>query len=74
MHTITSPYRSELVDDDDEVLVILAEELGGLTKIMPDTESARAIMKPLEALAMCEEAVVRDKVPFHLFFTHSPRF
>lgn len=50
------------MDDDDEVLIILAEELGALVKLMPDTESAHALLQPLEALAMCEEAVVRDKV------------
>ena len=56
----------ESVDDEDEILLALAEQLGLLTPYVGGTEFAHLLLVPLETLAAVEEAVVRDKVLFLL--------
>ncbi|TDH70986.1 hypothetical protein CCR75_001139 [Bremia lactucae] len=53
--------RAEATDDDDEVLVALADELGGFVDLVGGAEHAAALVKPLEVLAAVEETVVRDR-------------
>jgi serine/threonine-protein phosphatase 2A regulatory subunit A len=50
------------VDDDDEVLVALAEELSGFAAHVGGANEAHSILPALEALAAAEETNVRDKV------------
>jgi serine/threonine-protein phosphatase 2A regulatory subunit A len=50
------------VEDDDEVLLVMAEELGGFVDLVGGPADAVILMGPLGALATVEETVVRDKV------------
>lgn len=53
---------TEMGDDEDEIVVSLAEVLGSFTDFVGGTAHALILVKPLEPLASAEEAVVRDKV------------
>jgi hypothetical protein len=52
----------ESVDDEDEVLLALAEELGNFPEYVGGKEQAHVILGPLENLAAVEETLVREKV------------
>jgi serine/threonine-protein phosphatase 2A regulatory subunit A len=56
------PFLEECVDDEDEVLVSLAEELGTMTEYVGGKEFVTCVLGPLENLASVEETVVREKV------------
>jgi serine/threonine-protein phosphatase 2A regulatory subunit A len=49
------------VEDDDEVLLVMAEELGGFVDLVGGPGEAACLLGPLGALATVEETVVRDK-------------
>lgn len=49
------------LDDEDEVLLVLAEELGNFTEYVGGKQYAWTILGPLENLAAVEETLVRDK-------------
>ena len=49
------------MEDDDEVLLVLAEELGGFVPLVGGAHEAVCLMGPLGALATVEETVVRDR-------------
>lgn len=54
---------AEATDDEDEVLVALAEELGGFVDLIGGgAQYATILVEPLEVLAGVEETVVRDRV------------
>jgi len=53
---------AEQVEDDDEVLLVMAEELGASVDLVGGPAEAVVLIAPLAALAMVEETVVRDKV------------
>lgn len=55
------PFLREATEDEDEVLVALAEELGGFVDLVGGAEHAAALVEPLEVLAGVEETVVRDR-------------
>jgi len=56
------PYlTSECMDDEDEVLLALAEQLGKFVENVGGPEEAKCLLAPLETLATVEETVVRDK-------------
>lgn len=55
------PFLTESVDDDDEVLLSLAEQLGRLVPHVGGPEHAVCLLDPLERLATAEEVTVRDK-------------
>lgn len=55
------PFLTESNDDEDEVLLALAEELGGFTPFVGGPSHAHCLLVPLEALCTVEETVVRDK-------------
>eukprot|EP00850_Spirogloea_muscicola_P022421 SM000293S10922 [mRNA] locus=s293:9990:14172:- [translate_table: standard] len=55
------PFLTENNDDDDEVLLAMAEELGGFVSYVGGVEHAQVLLPPLEALCTVEETVVRDK-------------
>jgi HEAT repeat protein len=52
---------SECLDDEDEVLMALAEELGNFVDHVGGAAYAHVLLQPLESLAAVEETVVRDK-------------
>lgn len=54
--------QTESIDDDDEVLLALAEELGNFVDYVGGPDHAHILIQPLESLAMIEETVVREKV------------
>ena len=57
------PFLQESVDDEDEVLLALAEELGkGFEEYVGGKKFAHVILGPLEPLSAAEETLVRDKV------------
>ncbi|KAE8657452.1 Serine/threonine-protein phosphatase 2A 65 kDa regulatory subunit A beta isoform [Hibiscus syriacus] len=55
------PFLSENNDDDDEVLLAMAEELGVFIPYVGGVEHARVLLSPLETLCTVEETCVRDK-------------
>lgn len=57
------PFLQDSLDDEDEVLLALAEELGsGFVEYLGGPEYAHLLLGPLENLAAVEETVVREKV------------
>jgi len=60
----TAPIVSfaDSVDDDDEVILVLAEQLGKFVGLVGGPEFAHVLLVPLEHLAAVEESTVRDKV------------
>ncbi|KAK0558114.1 protein phosphatase 2A structural subunit [Tilletia horrida] len=56
------PFLQDSLDDEDEVLLALAEELGsGFVEYLGGPPYAHLLLGPLENLAVVEETVVRDK-------------
>lgn len=55
------PFLNESVDDDDEVLLVLAEELGRFVDFVGGPAHAHTLLVPLEGLATVEEMTVREK-------------
>lgn len=65
-------FLQESVDDEDEVLLALAEELGrDFEEYIGGKEYAHLLLGPLENLSAVEETVVRDKVRVRSMLTHS---
>ncbi len=59
------PFLQDSVDDEDEVLLALAEELGrNFEEYIGGPEYAHVLLGPLENLSAVEETLVRDKVCF----------
>lgn len=50
------------MDDEDEVLLTLAEVLGGFLDFVGGPAHTIHLLKPLEKLCQVEETTVRDKV------------
>jgi serine/threonine-protein phosphatase 2A regulatory subunit A len=48
------------LDDEDEVLLVMAEELGDFVDVVGGPAHAYLLLKPLESLATVDEASVRD--------------
>mmetsp|Transcript_3550 Transcript_3550/g.7107 ORF Transcript_3550/g.7107 Transcript_3550/m.7107 type:complete len:616 (-) Transcript_3550:517-2364(-) len=55
------PYLSEFVDDEDDILVVLSDQLGGLHEFVGGAHQAHVLLVPLETLSGIEESVVREK-------------
>ena len=53
------PY-TELLDDDDEVLIALAESLKDLVDYIGGAQYIMSLLSPLESLASADETTVRD--------------
>jgi serine/threonine-protein phosphatase 2A regulatory subunit A len=56
--------KIEHVDDDDEVLLVMADEMGkfvSMNLLGPSPDSYICLLEPLKALSSVEETVVRDK-------------
>jgi serine/threonine-protein phosphatase 2A regulatory subunit A len=54
------PFLGECTDDEDEVLLALAEQLGRLFEAVGGAQHLHLLLDPLEALAATDEAAVRD--------------
>lgn len=55
------PFLCQSVDDEDEVLLSIAHELGSFVDLVGGPEHAHCLIPCLEALAATEETVVREK-------------
>ena len=55
------PFVNESVDDEDEVLLALAEELGEFVPLVGGVQHAHFLLPPLETLATVDETVVRER-------------
>jgi len=55
------PFLTDSIDDEDEVLLALAEELGDFVTQVGGPEFASALLEPLETLSAVEETVVRER-------------
>ena len=53
------------MEDEDEVLVALAEELGTFDEYVGGSQYAQVLLAPLQRLAAAEEPLVRHKVYHH---------
>jgi len=56
------PYILELMDDDEEVLIALAETLSTMLDYAGGPQQAEHVLRPLERLCTIEETTVREKV------------
>jgi len=59
---------SEFIDDEDEILVALARQLGNFINHVGGAKYAHSVLPPLETLCEVEENSVRDQVKFTSFF------
>ena len=65
------PYIMDLMDDDEEVLIALAETLDGkFLDYVGGPLFAPHLFKPLEKLCEVEESTVRDKVSVTKLYIH----
>jgi len=55
------PFLTDSLEDEDEVLLAVAEELKKFVPLVGGGEHAYTLLQPLEALAQVEETVVHDK-------------
>ncbi|KAL7413348.1 armadillo-type protein [Mrakia frigida] len=55
------PFLQDQLDDEDEILLALAEELGAFGEYVGGKEYAHLVLGPLENLAAVEETLVREK-------------
>ncbi|RMZ53178.1 hypothetical protein APUTEX25_005167 [Auxenochlorella protothecoides] len=55
------PFLNENSDDEDEILLAMAAELGGFVSLVGGPEHAQVLLLPLETLATVDETVVRDR-------------
>lgn len=56
------PFLDESLDDEDEVLQVLAAELGNFSDYVGGPKYAHVLLGPLAHLAAVEETLVREKV------------
>jgi serine/threonine-protein phosphatase 2A regulatory subunit A len=54
------------LEDEDEVLVVLAETLGNFVKLVGGSSKIKCLIPPLESLCTVEEILVREKVNIQL--------
>ncbi|CAJ0928846.1 unnamed protein product, partial [Mesorhabditis belari] len=54
-------FLTDTIYDEDEVLLVLAEQLGNFTPLVGGADFVHCLLPPLENLATVEETVVRDK-------------
>ncbi len=65
------PFLQDSVDDEDEILLALADELGkSFEEYIGGKEWAHVLLGPLENLSAVEETLVRDKVRFNFMMDH----
>ncbi|KAI8344676.1 armadillo-type protein [Chlamydoabsidia padenii] len=55
------PFLNDSIDDDDEILLAVAEELGKFTDYVGGSEFGHVLLGPLQNLATVEEILVREK-------------
>mmetsp|Transcript_27239 Transcript_27239/g.45939 ORF Transcript_27239/g.45939 Transcript_27239/m.45939 type:complete len:617 (-) Transcript_27239:161-2011(-) len=55
------PFLTECVDDDDEVIMVIADELGNLRSFVGGSAHVYTLLAPLEMLICGEESAVRTK-------------
>eukprot|EP00978_Attheya_sp_CCMP212_P005656 scaffold12688_cov49-Attheya_sp.AAC.2 len=55
------PFLTDAIDDDDEVLIVIAQALGKLVMHVGGPTYAHLLLTPLELLLTVEESTVRDK-------------
>jgi serine/threonine-protein phosphatase 2A regulatory subunit A len=55
-------WNQDSLDDEDEVLLVIAEELGKFVEVVGGPAHAHLLLSPLESLATVDEASVRDMV------------
>jgi len=60
--TATDNGAGEAMEDEDEVLMALAEELGNFDEFVGGSQYSQVLLNPLQHLATVEEPLVRQKV------------
>lgn len=69
------PFLQDSLDDEDEVLLALAEELGSnFVEYLGGPQYAHLLLGPLENLAAVEETVVREKVSIAMGYFEKGNF
>lgn len=58
----TDTGAGEAMEDEDEVLIALADELGNFVEYVGGGQYAQVLLNPLQHLATVEEPLVRQKV------------
>jgi len=65
-------FVAEFIDDEDDVLLVFAQELGSMVDLVGGPAHAQCLLIPLELLAGVEESAVRDKVTPRSYAVHLP--
>lgn len=55
------PFLTDTIDDEDDILLALAEELGDFVEEIGGAAHAAVLVQPLETLSIVEESLVREK-------------
>mmetsp|Transcript_22659 Transcript_22659/g.19673 ORF Transcript_22659/g.19673 Transcript_22659/m.19673 type:complete len:127 (+) Transcript_22659:29-409(+) len=55
------PFVNELLDDEDDILLQLADSLGSLTDYLGGHQFSYLLLNPLEKICYMEDVAVRDK-------------
>lgn len=55
------PFITDTIDDEDDVLIALAEELGSFVDHVGGPSHAHVLLPPLETLSTVEESLVRER-------------
>ncbi|CAO3586864.1 unnamed protein product [Absidia cylindrospora] len=55
------PFLNDSIDDENEILLAVAEELGNFIEFVGGPEFAHTLLRPLENLSAVEEILVREK-------------
>jgi hypothetical protein len=74
MHPAAHAEMAAEMEDEDEVLLALAEELGNLIGHVGGKQNVHVLLMPLETLCAMEEALVRDKVRPPFTISRTPPF
>lgn len=60
--SVSKRHYKELYDDEDEVLICIAEAIPTLIDLIGGPSSYYVLLEPLEKLMQVEEPAIRDKV------------
>lgn len=55
------PFISDSIEDEDAVISVIADKLGGLTAFLGGAENVHVLIRPLELLVCGEESQIRDR-------------
>ena len=71
VQALSTRAATDSMDDEDEVLLALADELGNFVHYVGGAAHATALLQPLETLATVEETAVREREVVEIVFLNA---